>query len=146
MDSYLESKVFVSVQIFWFCCFQIKWSSVDADCRELWLKYWCRTPQILSSLMFGLWGLWMCWPLALNCRHYDVLEHRVPSGLVVDYQNLLSQCEELYEKFLNVRNSISSNDSDSEAENVSMVEGLKLYDKVEHLKQKLKLIENPLLR
>lgn len=70
----------------------------------------------------------------------------MPSGLVVDYQNLLSQCEELYEKFLNVRNSISSNDSDSEAENVSMVEGLKLYDKVEHLKQKLKLIENPLLR
>lgn len=70
----------------------------------------------------------------------------MPSGLVADYQKLLSQCEELYEKFLSVRNSISSNDSDSEAENVSMVEGLKLYDKVEHLKQKLKLIENPLLR
>ncbi|NXC08490.1 SHCBP protein, partial [Orthonyx spaldingii] len=78
--------------------------------------------------------------------HYDVLEHRVPSGLVADYQNLLSQCEELYEKFLNVRNSIPSNDSDSEAGNVSMVEGLKLYDQVEHLKQKLKVIENPLLR
>lgn len=70
----------------------------------------------------------------------------MPSGLVADYQNLLSQCEELYEKFLNVRNSISSNDSDSEAENVSMVEGLKLYDQVEHIKQRLKLIENPLLR
>lgn len=70
----------------------------------------------------------------------------MPSGLVADYQNLLAKCEELYEKFLNVRNSISSNDSDSEAENVSMVEGLKLYDKVEHLKQKLRLIENPLLR
>lgn len=70
----------------------------------------------------------------------------MPSGLVADYQNLLCQCEKLYEKFLNVRNSIPSNVSDSEAENVSMVEGLKLYDKVEHLKQKLKLIENPLLR
>ncbi|NWR87720.1 SHCBP protein, partial [Furnarius figulus] len=78
--------------------------------------------------------------------HYDILEHRVPSGLVADYQSLLSQCEELYEKFLNVRNSISTSDSDSEVENVSMVEGLKLYEKVEHLKQKLKLIENPLLR
>ncbi|RLW12312.1 hypothetical protein DV515_00000733, partial [Chloebia gouldiae] len=78
--------------------------------------------------------------------HYDILEQRVPSGLVVDYQNLLSQCEELYEKFLNVRNSISSNDSDSEAENISMVEGLELYDKVEHIKQTLKLIETPLLR
>ncbi|XP_071296417.1 SHC SH2 domain-binding protein 1 isoform X1 [Agelaius tricolor] len=78
--------------------------------------------------------------------HYDILEHRVPSGLVADYQYLLSQCEELYEKFLNVRNSISSNDSDSEAENVSMVEGLKLYDQVMHIKQRLKLIENPLLR
>lgn len=70
----------------------------------------------------------------------------MPSGLVADYQNLLSQCEEHYRKFLNVRNSISSSDSDSEVENVSMVEGLKLYEKIEHLKQKLKLIENPLLR
>uniref|UniRef100_A0A8C5JBC7 SHC binding and spindle associated 1 n=1 Tax=Junco hyemalis TaxID=40217 RepID=A0A8C5JBC7_JUNHY len=78
--------------------------------------------------------------------HYDILEHRVPSGLVADHQNLLSQCEELYEKFLNVRNSIPSSDSDSEAENVSMVEGLKLYERVEHIKQRLKVIENPLLR
>ncbi|OWK63809.1 SHC SH2 domain-binding protein 1 [Lonchura striata] len=78
--------------------------------------------------------------------HYDILEQRVPSGLVVDYQNLLSQREELYDKFLNVGNSISSNDSDSETENVSMVEGLELYDKVEHIKQRLKLIETPLLR
>lgn len=70
----------------------------------------------------------------------------MPSGLVADYQNYLSQGEELYRKFLNVRNSISSSDSDSEVENVSMVEGLQLYEKIEHLKQKLKLIENPLLR
>lgn len=70
----------------------------------------------------------------------------MPSGLVADYQNYLSQGEELYRKFLDVRNSISSSDSDSEVENVSMVEGLQLYEKIEHLKQKLKLIENPLLR
>ncbi|NXA35000.1 SHCBP protein, partial [Eudromia elegans] len=78
--------------------------------------------------------------------HYDILEHRVPSGLVADYQDLLSRCEELYRKFLDLRSSMSSSDSDSEVENVSMVEGLKLYEKIEHLKQKLKLIENPLLR
>lgn len=70
----------------------------------------------------------------------------MPSGLVADYQNLLSKCEEVYRKFLNVRNSIPSSDVDSEAENVSMVEGLKLYEEIEHLKQKLKIIENPLLR
>ncbi|NXY42677.1 SHCBP protein, partial [Ceuthmochares aereus] len=78
--------------------------------------------------------------------HYDILEHRVPSGLVADYQNLLSQCEEVYQRFLNVRNSIPSGDLDSEVENVSMVEGLKLYEEIEHLKKKIKVIENPLLR
>ncbi|XP_057257100.1 SHC SH2 domain-binding protein 1 [Pezoporus wallicus] len=78
--------------------------------------------------------------------HYDILEHRVPSGLVANYQNYLSQCEELYSKFSDVRSCLSSSDLDSEVENVSMVEGLKLHEKIEHLKRKLKLIENPLLR
>uniref|UniRef100_A0A8C6J2R9 SHC SH2 domain-binding protein 1 n=2 Tax=Melopsittacus undulatus TaxID=13146 RepID=A0A8C6J2R9_MELUD len=78
--------------------------------------------------------------------HYDILENRVPSGLVANYQNYLSQCEELYSKFLDVRSRLSSSDLDSEVENVSLVEGLKLYENIEHLKQKLKLIENPLLR
>ncbi|XP_061211620.1 SHC SH2 domain-binding protein 1 [Neopsephotus bourkii] len=78
--------------------------------------------------------------------HYDILEHRVPSELVANYQKYLSQCEELYSKFLNVRNHLSSSGLDSEVENVSMVEGLKLFEKIEHLKRKLKLIENPLLR
>ncbi|XP_008112122.2 SHC SH2 domain-binding protein 1 isoform X2 [Anolis carolinensis] len=78
--------------------------------------------------------------------HYDILEDRVPSALVAEYQSRLSQCEELYRKFLDFRNSISGTDSDSEAENVSVVEGMKLYERMEQLKQKLKLIENPLLR
>ncbi|XP_077166294.1 SHC SH2 domain-binding protein 1 [Paroedura picta] len=78
--------------------------------------------------------------------YYDILEDRVPSVLVADYHGLLSQCEELYRTFLDLRNSLSGSDSDSEAENVSVVEGVKLYDRIEHLKQKLKLIENPLLR
>uniref|UniRef100_A0A8D0GFR6 SHC SH2 domain-binding protein 1 n=1 Tax=Sphenodon punctatus TaxID=8508 RepID=A0A8D0GFR6_SPHPU len=78
--------------------------------------------------------------------YYDILEDRVPSALVADYYDLLAQCEDLYKKFLDLRNSIPNSDSDSEAENVSMVEGLKLYDKIEHVKQKLKLIENTLLR
>nr|XP_045000491.1 SHC SH2 domain-binding protein 1 [Jaculus jaculus] len=78
--------------------------------------------------------------------HYDILEDRVPSGLIVDYCNLLTQCEESYRKFLNLRSSLSNCNSDSEQENISMVEGLKLYSEIEQLKQKLKLIENPLLR
>lgn len=111
--------------------------STDTECLRFSLG---------SYLIFQNWKWEIRSSLALNCRHYDILEHRVPSGLVADYHNYLSQCEELYRKFLNVRNNISSSDSDSEMENVSMVEGLKLYEKVEHLKQKLKLIENPLLR
>ncbi|XP_062997493.1 SHC SH2 domain-binding protein 1 [Elgaria multicarinata webbii] len=78
--------------------------------------------------------------------YYDILEDRVPSALVADYHSRLSQCEELYRMFLDLRNNISGSDSDSEAENVSMVEGMKLYERMEHLKQKLKIIENPLLR
>ncbi|XP_075842237.1 SHC SH2 domain-binding protein 1 isoform X2 [Microtus pennsylvanicus] len=78
--------------------------------------------------------------------YYDILEDRVPSGLIVDYHNLLSQCEESYRKFLNLRSSLSNCSSDSEQENISMVEGLNLYSEIEQLKQKLKLIENPLLR
>lgn len=81
-----------------------------------------------------------------TCRHYDILEDRVPSGLVADYRTLLSQCEDSYREFLNLRSSLSSCNSDTEQENISMVEGLKLYSEIEQLKQKLKLIENPLLR
>ncbi|KAM4894644.1 SHC SH2 domain-binding protein 1 [Sylvia borin] len=133
--------------------------------QELWVVYdesgeFDQTALAIEHIRFFYRCIWRTWDeeeedefdYFVRCveprlrLHYDILEHRVPSGLVVDYQNYLSQCEELYEKFLSVRNSISSNDSDSEAGNVSMVEGLKLYDKVEHLKQKLKLIENPLLR
>ncbi|KAF4793558.1 SHC SH2 domain-binding protein 1 [Turdus rufiventris] len=133
--------------------------------QELWVVYdesgeFDQTALAVEHLRFFYRNIWRTWDeeeedefdYFVRCveprlrLHYDILEQRVPSGLVADYQNLLCQCEKLYEKFLNVRNSIPSNVSDSEAENVSMVEGLKLYDKVEHLKQKLKLIENPLLR
>ncbi|XP_069463171.1 SHC SH2 domain-binding protein 1 [Ambystoma mexicanum] len=78
--------------------------------------------------------------------HYDVLEDRVPSGLVLEYRNLLSQCDELYKRFTELRNTISNSGSESEMDNVSMVEGVKMYEELENFKQKLKLIENPLLR
>ncbi|XP_075622190.1 SHC SH2 domain-binding protein 1 [Balearica regulorum gibbericeps] len=133
--------------------------------QELWVVYdesgeFDQTALAVEHVRFFYQCIWRTWDeeeeddfdYFVRCveprlrLHYDILEHRVPSGLVADYQNLLSQCEELYRKFLNVRNSISSSDSDSEVENVTMVEGLKLYEEIEHLKQKLKLIENPLLR
>ncbi|XP_014306544.2 LOW QUALITY PROTEIN: SHC SH2 domain-binding protein 1, partial [Myotis lucifugus] len=84
--------------------------------------------------------------LLCTCRHYDILEDRVPSGLVADYRSLLAQCEGVYRSFLNLRSSVSACHADSEQENVSMVQGLELYSELEQLKQKLKLIENPLLR
>ncbi|NWU91426.1 SHCBP protein, partial [Upupa epops] len=133
--------------------------------QELWVVYdesgeFDQTALAVEHVRFFYQCIWRTWDeeeeddfdYFVRCveprlrLHYDILEHRVPSALVAEYQNLLSQCEELYRKFLDVRNSISSSDSDSEVENVSMVEGLKLYEKLEHLKQKLKLIENPLLR
>ncbi|RXM31615.1 SHC SH2 domain-binding protein 1 [Acipenser ruthenus] len=81
-----------------------------------------------------------------HVSYYDILEDRVPSGLVAEYHCLVSQCEEKYKEFTSLRNNISNSDSESELDNISMVEGLKMYDDLEGLKCKLKIIENPLLR
>ncbi|KAG8437350.1 hypothetical protein GDO86_008158 [Hymenochirus boettgeri] len=80
--------------------------------------------------------------------HYDILEDRIPSTLVAEYRRLLKHCDEVYMHFTNLRNNLSNKDSDSESEldNVSMVEGMKMDDELENQKRKLKLIENPLLR
>uniref|UniRef100_A0A8C6XMG2 SHC SH2 domain-binding protein 1 n=1 Tax=Naja naja TaxID=35670 RepID=A0A8C6XMG2_NAJNA len=78
--------------------------------------------------------------------YYDITEDRVSPALVSDYHNRLSQCKELYCKFQVLRSSLSACDSDSEKDNVSVVEGMKLYDQIEHRKQKLKMIENILFR
>lgn len=77
--------------------------------------------------------------------YYDILEDRVPAGLVVEYQSLLENCSQCFQQFSVLRSSLST-DSDSELDNVSMVEGLKLYDQLETFKRKLHIIENPLLR
>ncbi|KAM7406589.1 hypothetical protein PAMP_000960 [Pampus punctatissimus] len=77
--------------------------------------------------------------------YYDILENRVPSGLVEEYQSLLENCSKCFQQFLVLRSALSS-DSDSEPDNVSMVEGLKLCDQLETFKRKLHIIENPLLR
>ncbi|XP_038610298.1 SHC SH2 domain-binding protein 1 [Tachyglossus aculeatus] len=132
--------------------------------QELWVVFddsgeFDQTALAIEHVRFFYQNIWRSWDeeeedeydYFVRCveprlrLHYDILEDRVPSGLIVDYRNLLSQCEEVYRKFLNLRSSLGS-DSDSELENVSMVEGLRLYSEIEQLKQKLKLIENPLLR
>ncbi|XP_029354269.1 SHC SH2 domain-binding protein 1 isoform X2 [Echeneis naucrates] len=77
--------------------------------------------------------------------YYDILEDRVPTGLVAEYQSLLENCFQSFQQFSELRISLSP-DSDSEPDNVSMVEGLKLYDQLETLKRKLHIIENPVLR
>ncbi|XP_041837577.1 SHC SH2 domain-binding protein 1 isoform X2 [Melanotaenia boesemani] len=77
--------------------------------------------------------------------YYDMLEDRVPAGLVAEYQSLLESCSRCFQQFSELRNSLSA-DSDTELDNVSMVEGLKLCDQLETFKRKLHLIENPLLR
>lgn len=77
--------------------------------------------------------------------YFDIIEDRVPAGLVVEYQSLLEKCSKCFQQFSVLRSNLST-DSDSEFDNVSMVEGLKLYDQLEMLKRKLHIIENPLLR
>ncbi|XP_062247380.1 SHC SH2 domain-binding protein 1 isoform X1 [Platichthys flesus] len=77
--------------------------------------------------------------------YYDILEDRVPAGLVAEYQSLLEKCSQCFQQF-SVLRSVLSPDSDSELDSVSMVEGLKLYDELEKFKRKLHIIENPLLR
>uniref|UniRef100_A0A2K6JXF8 SHC binding and spindle associated 1 n=1 Tax=Rhinopithecus bieti TaxID=61621 RepID=A0A2K6JXF8_RHIBE len=133
--------------------------------EELWVVFddsgvFDQTALAIEHVRFFYQNIWRSWDeeeedeydYFVRCveprlrLHYDILEDRVPSGLIVDYRNLLSQCEESYRKFLNLRSSLSNCNSDSEQENISMVEGLKLYSEMEQLKQKLKLIENPLLR
>ncbi|XP_063736606.1 SHC SH2 domain-binding protein 1 isoform X2 [Eleginops maclovinus] len=77
--------------------------------------------------------------------YYDILEDRVPAGLVAEYQSLLQNCSQCFQHF-SVLRSLLSSDSDSELDNVSMVEGLKLYDQLETFRRKLHIFENPLLR
>ncbi|XP_075994634.1 SHC SH2 domain-binding protein 1 [Genypterus blacodes] len=76
---------------------------------------------------------------------YDILEDRVPTGLVAEYQSLLDRCSQCFHRFSLLRSDLST-DSDSELDNVSMVEGLKLYEQLETFKRKLHILENPLLR
>uniref|UniRef100_A0A8C2ZXN0 SHC SH2-domain binding protein 1 n=2 Tax=Cyclopterus lumpus TaxID=8103 RepID=A0A8C2ZXN0_CYCLU len=77
--------------------------------------------------------------------YYDILEDRVPLGLVAEYRSLLEKCSQCFQQFSALRRGLST-DSDTELDNVSMVEGLKLYDQLETFKRKLHIIENPLLR
>ncbi|XP_018408356.1 PREDICTED: SHC SH2 domain-binding protein 1 [Nanorana parkeri] len=77
---------------------------------------------------------------------YDILEERIPSELVSEYNAILAHCTQVYSQFNNLRNVLSNSDSDTELDNVSMVEGMKMDGEMENLKRKLKLIENPLLR
>ncbi|XP_020497113.1 SHC SH2 domain-binding protein 1 [Labrus bergylta] len=77
--------------------------------------------------------------------YYDILEDRVPAGLVSEYQSLLESCSKVFQQFSALRSELVS-DSDSELDNISMVEGLKLCDQLETLRRKLHIIENPLLR
>ncbi|CAM4527063.1 unnamed protein product [Leuciscus chuanchicus] len=77
--------------------------------------------------------------------YYDILEDRVPAGLVAEYHSVLALCSGKFQEFSSLRSDLNS-DSESEQDNVSMVEGLRMYEQLEALKRKLRIIENPLLR
>ena len=105
--------------------------------ESLWLR-----PHLAKKVIFSSYPVKY---LSFFLRYYDILEDRVPAGLVAEYHALLSRCTEKFQEFSSLRNVLSS-DSDCELDNVSMVEGLRLYDQIETLKRKLRIIENPLLR
>lgn len=84
--------------------------------------------------------------ISFQFRYYDILEDRVPVDLIAEYNQLLSKSEETYKEFIKVRNYISASDSESELNNVSMVEGVKLCEELDKLKYKLRIMESPLYR
>lgn len=84
--------------------------------------------------------------ISFRFRYYDILEDRVPVDLIAEYNQLLSKSEETYKEFIKVRDDISASDSESELNNVSMVEGVKLCEELDKLKYKLRIMESPLYR
>uniref|UniRef100_UPI00358F9DF1 SHC SH2 domain-binding protein 1 n=1 Tax=Myxine glutinosa TaxID=7769 RepID=UPI00358F9DF1 len=86
--------------------------------------------------------------------HYDILEGRLPSGLVSEYSRLLKECRDKYSQFVALKRKLQdaeSNDGveemeDPEPDPVSMVEGVHLDNEIKALKQKLKILEDPMLR
>ncbi|XP_068113681.1 SHC SH2 domain-binding protein 1 isoform X2 [Hyperolius riggenbachi] len=78
--------------------------------------------------------------------HYDILEERIPSELVSEYHTILTRCSEVFSEFNNLRNALSNSGCESDLDDRSMMEGMKMDGEMENLKRKLKLIENPLLR
>ena len=62
-------------------------------------------------------------------RYYDILEDRVPAGLVSEYGSLLQRCSASYQQFSSLRDGLSC-DSESELDNVPMVVGLTLYEQM----------------
>ncbi|KAK2853429.1 hypothetical protein Q5P01_006090 [Channa striata] len=141
-------------------------------CRPLSTKFHCRSCRLvyeesgdfdqtalaLEHLRFFYKNIWREWDeeddefdYFVRCveprlrLYYDILEDRVPACLVAEYQSLLGNCSQCFQEFSVLRDGLST-DSDSELDNVSMVEGLKLHDQLETFKRKLHIIENPLLR
>ena len=90
----------------------------------------------------------------LCLRHYDILEGRLPSGLVSEYSQLLKACRDKYSQFVALRRKLqdaATKDSVEEVEDPepdpdSIVEGVHLDNEIKALKQKLKMLEDPVLR
>lgn len=110
-------------------------SSLALDCKSSLSCQWYK-------MSYYLWTRFKC---VSYFRHYDILEERVPAGLVAEYKLVLEKCTRCFQQFSLLRSSLSS-DSDSELDNISMVEGLKLCEQLDEYKRKLYFIENPLLR
>ncbi|KAJ0001914.1 hypothetical protein NQD34_001710 [Periophthalmus magnuspinnatus] len=105
------------------------------------------TALAIEHLRFFYEHIWRRWDEEDEDDDFDYFVRcdRVPAGLVMEYQTLLDNCSKVFEQFSVLRSGMCC-DSDSELDNVSMVEGLKLYDLLETYKRKLHIIENPLLR
>uniref|UniRef100_A0A8C4NCK6 SHC binding and spindle associated 1 n=1 Tax=Eptatretus burgeri TaxID=7764 RepID=A0A8C4NCK6_EPTBU len=142
--------------------------------QQLWVVYdekgrFERTALALEHIRFFSNHIWRDWDIEDDeddydyfvrsgdprlRLHYDILEGRLPSGLVSEYSQLLKACQDKYSQFVALRRELqdaATKDSVEEVEDPepdpdSIVEGVHLDNEIKALKQKLKMLEDPVLR
>nr|XP_032833364.1 SHC SH2 domain-binding protein 1 isoform X2 [Petromyzon marinus] len=135
--------------------------------RELWVVYddsgrLDRTALAIEHVRFFLGHIWRAWDeeddddydYFVRCvdprlkLYYDVLEGRIPAGLVSEYARLRSHFDATYAEFSRLRGSITegSDAEEMEQDGAKVARGVELYESLETAKRKLQIMENPVLR
>ncbi|XP_061432062.1 SHC SH2 domain-binding protein 1 [Lethenteron reissneri] len=137
------------------------------DLRDLWVVYddsgrLDRTALAIEHVRFFLGHIWRAWDeeddddydYFVRCvdprlkLYYDVLEGRLPAGLVSEYARLRSHFDATYAEFCLLRGSITegTDAEEMEQDGAKVARGVELYENLETAKRKLQIMENPVLR